>query len=335
MSMDFGKVARRRLSLATVPRESDQVDRLIDNSRQMIRLDRIVDNASNPRTSMDDAALRELAASIAEHGLLQAPVVRRHPEQPDHYLVVLGARRVAAHRLLGREEVEVIVRRLDDQQSFLALCVENLQRVALTGQEELDLVGVLIETLGSQEAAAQALAKSPTWISKRKRVLTTPVLASAVAAGEITLDHAYDVLTRAHGIQGVQAHLAWIRAGVQSQEETRETGRSQRRKQRVIDPLPEEVSDRNLVGLANSPLPRERDDSLRGGVIQSEDLVPEAVSDRNSPGAAEEVARVIALDELAIIRLERSRGAFARRDEVLAALRADVEQIVQAGRSSL
>jgi len=158
----------------------------------------------------------------------------------------------------------------------------------------LDLVGVLVETLGSQEAAAQALAKSPTWVSKRKRVLASPALASAVAAGEITLDHAYDVLTHARGTQGIQTHLARVRAGAESQDETRNTGRSLRRERPKVEPLPEEVSARNL-----------------------------AEPDRQT-------ARLIALDELAIIRLERARGAHAQRDEVLAALRADIERIVQA-----
>ena len=337
MTMDFGKVARRRLSLATVPRESDQVDRFIDNSRQMIRLDRIIDNAHNPRTSMDEESLKELAASIAEHGLLQAPVVRRHPERPDHYLIVLGARRVAAHRLLGREEIEVIVRRLDDQQAFLASCVENLQRVALSGQEELDLVGVLVETLGSQEAAAQALAKSPTWVSKRKRVLASPALASAVAAGEITLDHAYDVLTHAHGTQGIQTHLARVRAGAESQEETRNTGRLLRRERPKVEPLPEEVSARNSASLTDS-LPLGKTEKLHHGAVaprdtnQLEQLSPEEVSARNFAEPDRQTARLIALDELAIIRLERARGAHAQRDEVLAALRADIERIVQQDR---
>lgn len=337
MSIDFGKAARRRLSLATVPRESDQVDRMIDNSRQMIRLDHIIENARNPRTSVDEESLKELAASIAEHGLLQAPVVRRHPERPDHYLIVLGARRIAAHRLLGREEIEVIVRRLDDQQAFLASCVENLQRVALSGQEELDLVGVIVETLGSQEAAAQALAKSPTWVSKRKRVLASPALASAVAGGEITLDHAYDVLTHAHGAQGIQRHLARVRAGEQSQAKTRSIGRSRRREGPVAGHSPEEVSGRNSTSLTGDFTLGETGRVLSDLMTPHnargpEQLLPEEVSARNSTEPDGQTSSMIALDDLAIIRLERRRGAHAQRDEVLAALQADMERIVQQDR---
>jgi ParB family chromosome partitioning protein len=160
--MKFGKASNRRLALAAVPRESSAADRLLDNSRQMVPLALIDDNPRNPRTRMDEESVGELAASIAEHGLLQAPVVRRHPDDPGRYMVVLGSRRVAAHRLLGRDEIEVIVRRLDDRQAFLASCVENVQRVELSPREEMDMIGVLVDELGSQEAAARALGKSPT-----------------------------------------------------------------------------------------------------------------------------------------------------------------------------
>lgn len=221
MSMHFGKAAGRRLALAEVPRESGAADRLLDNSRQMLRLDLIDDMPRNPRTAMDAAALRELAESIAEHGLLQAPVVRRNPDDPDRYLTVLGARRIAAHRLLGREEIEVIVRRLDDRHAFLASCVENVQRVQLTAREELDLIGVLVDELGSQDAAARALGKSKSWLSKRKRLLERPALAAAVERGDLSIDHAYDVLTRSRDEGEAIEHLERVRAGVQTQTRTR------------------------------------------------------------------------------------------------------------------
>ena len=136
-------------------------------------------------------------------------------------MVVLGARRVAAHRLLGREEVEVIVRRLDDHQAFLASCVENVQRVELSPREEMDMIGVLVDELGSQEAAARALGKSPTWLSKRKRVLSAPALAAAVERGEISLDHAYDVITRSPDEETALTQLEQVRIGGQSQGMTR------------------------------------------------------------------------------------------------------------------
>jgi hypothetical protein len=127
-----------------------------------------------------------------------------------------------AARARHREKIEVIVRRLEDDRAFLAYCVENVQRVALSPREELDMIGVLTDTLGSQGAAARALGKSPTWISKRKRVLATPALAAVVEGGEISLADAYDIATRAADEAAMLTQLERTRAGEQSQEATRD-----------------------------------------------------------------------------------------------------------------
>jgi len=227
-TMKFGKAAKNRLNLSAVPRESGAVDRLLDNSRQIVRLDLIDDNPRNPRAERDDAELRELAESIAEHGLLQAPVVRRHPEDPDRYMVVMGARRVAAHRLLGRDEIEVIVRRFDDQQAFLVSCVENLQRVQLSPREEMDLIGVLSDELGSGDAVARALGKSKAWVSKRRRIVNSPAFAAAVERGEIAMEHAYDVLAGSMSDEEAVARLERVRGGSETRAQTRGTKRGTR-----------------------------------------------------------------------------------------------------------
>jgi ParB/RepB/Spo0J family partition protein len=323
--MKFSKAASRRLNLASVPRESGQVDRLLDNSRQMMRLDLIDDNPRNPRLHPDDESLHELAQSIAEHGLLQAPVVRRHPENPDRYMVVLGARRVEAHRLLGREEIEVIVRRLDDRQAFLASCVENVQRVDLSPREEMDMIGVLIDELGSQDAVARALGKSPTWLTKRKRVLAVPALAAAVEHAEISLDHAYDVLTRAPDEDAVLAQVARVRAGLQTQGQTRDTSPLRRRTAaRRVQPGGAAVSDRNSPASDRNPSGRDQADS---GASQ-----PGAVSERNSqiqddPEAGHTDGTMVVLKELQTVRLLRPGHAHAPRDVVLSALHADLQAL--------
>jgi len=318
MSMKFTKASNRRLALAAVPRESGASDRLLDNSRQMIRLDLIDDNPRNPRGHLDEDSLRELAASIADHGLLQAPVVRRHPENPDRYMVVLGARRVAAHRLIGREEVEAIVRRLDDHRAFLASCVENVQRVELSPREEMDMIGVLIDELGSQEAAAHALGKSATWLSKRKRVLGIPAVAAAVERGEISLDHAYDVITRSRDEGTTLEHLERVRTGGQNQGTTRSVLTPRPRQVMHDMPLPASptpVSDRNHHDRQlPDPLPRDSTVSARNREV----FMP-PVHDR-APNGEETVV----LDTLATIQLARDGERRATRQMVICALRADL-----------
>lgn len=331
MTMNFNKVSSRRLALAAVPRESGAADRLLDNSRQMIRLDLIDDNPRNPRSYVDEATLRDLAVSIAEHGLLQAPVVRRHPEDPDRYMVVLGARRVAAHRLLGREEIEAIVRRLDDQQAFLASCVENVQRVELSPREEMDIIGVLVDELGSQEVAARALGKSPTWLSKRKRVLGAPAVAAAVERGEISLDHAYDVITRSPDEATALAQMERIRAGSQNQGMTRGTlTPRQRRVARIALSTPPldtdiqrtaheewKVSDRNLDSR------RTVESSPTTVMISGRNRLVAVPPNDHMLAEADSVA----LDTLATVQLMRDGTRHTARQIVLRALRADLAML--------
>ena len=291
MTMKFGKAAKNRLTLSAVPRESGAVDRLLDNSRQVVRLDLIDDNPRNPRVDKDPAELRELAESITEHGLLQAPVVRRHPEDPDRYMVVMGARRVAAHRLLGRDEIEVIVRRFDDQQAFLVSCVENLQRVQLSPREEMDLIGVLSDELGSGDAVARALGKSKAWVSKRRRIVGSPAFAAAVERGEIAIEHAYDVLAGSPSEAAAIAALERVRGGA----ETRAQTRTAKRGGRAIDPTP------TTALVAGAPHPRGSEEV---------DRLDEPVDPRT----------------LAIARLVR-KGAKVPRAIVLEALHKDLQTI--------
>ena len=349
--MKFGKASTRRLALAAVPRESSAADRLLDNSRQMVPLALIDDNPRNPRTRIDQESVDELAASIAEHGLLQAPVVRRHPDDPARYMVVLGSRRIAAHRLLGRDEIEVIVRRLDDQQAFLASCVENVQRVELSPREEMDMIGVLVDELGSQEAAARALGKSPTWLSKRKRVLAVPAMAAAVERGEISLDHAYDLIARSPDEAVALAHLERVRAGRQNQGATRDALAPRQRpapttatnsappshsapalSQRVptVDPVSGRNPDARHPGTPDQTPPSRAAASRRSVVSVAPREVP--ISDRNRAverptpeGDASD--DLVELEALRIVRLARAEAGRAARRAVLSALRADLASL--------
>lgn len=269
-------------------------------------------------------------------------MVRRSAADPSRYVVVLGARRIAAHRLLGRDEVEVIVRRLDDHQAFLASCVENVQRVELSPREEMDMIGVLIDELGSQEAVARALGKSPTWLSKRKRVLATPLLAAAVERDEISLDHAYDILSRSPDEPTALAQLERVRQGNQNQGVTRgtlttrgrrvssESGAISDRNRRgdreqvvIADPALPEVSNRNTIAQET-----QRDFPSLGAS-------PKPVSDRNQPSplVQEDGAETEMVDvgSLVTVRLLTEGTPTAPRKAVLDALHADLRRFGENG----
>lgn len=331
-SMKFGKAAKSRLNLAAVPRESSAVDRLLDNSRQVVRLDLIDDNPRNPRVEKNDAELRELAESIVEHGLLQAPVVRRHPENPDRYMVVMGARRVAAHRLLGRDEIEVIVRRFDDQQAFLVSCVENLQRVQLTPREEMDLIGVLSDELGSGDAVARALGKSKAWVSKRRRIVNSPAFAAAVERGEIAVEHAYDVLAGAKSEEDALARLARVRDAAESRDQTRTSKRNQRASSRGKGQT-EGQGERPPAQLSEAPDTSTSTVSRRNSTATNSAIdARERRALRDAPPSAAELEMIDTLDEalLGTSKARPSSGASA--DDLIDPSALTIAQLVRDGK---
>lgn len=102
-----------------------------------IKLSEIATSPLNPRKTFDDAAIKELADSIAQNGLLQAITLRKKKgENGTKYEIVCGECRYRAHLLLGVETIEAIVKDLDDKQAFACMVIENLQRKDIDPLEE-------------------------------------------------------------------------------------------------------------------------------------------------------------------------------------------------------
>lgn len=187
------KIRSQPLKPVPVQRETGDVLNHTDRiQRRTVDLDHIRLNPRNPRQAMDEAQLKELADSIEVHGCLQPPLVRTLPGTDGYYEVVAGSRRVAAHALLKRETVDVLITHMPDEEAFLASAVENLQRVDLTPREQLDLVSYLLNH-HSARAIAHQLGKSEAWVSRRKHILASPLLTAAITAGSLSLDRAYDL----------------------------------------------------------------------------------------------------------------------------------------------
>lgn len=101
---------------------------------QEIRLDEIDDNPHQTRRFFDEDSLRELAASIKESGLAQPIVVR--PSENGRYVLVLGERRCRASKMIKKETITAIVRRVNEQQAAELTVIENLQRQDLNCMEQ-------------------------------------------------------------------------------------------------------------------------------------------------------------------------------------------------------
>ena len=104
---------------------------------QDIPLNRIQESKTNPRRTLDEAKLAELAANIRQHGVLQPVLVRPSPNGEDgFYELVAGARRYRASKLARRETIPVTIRELTDAQCLELQLIENLQRENLNPVEE-------------------------------------------------------------------------------------------------------------------------------------------------------------------------------------------------------
>ncbi len=104
-----------------------------------------------PRERFSEQALRELAASIKQQGLLQPLIVRPKPTDqigpPDQYEIVAGERRWRAAKLAGLETVPCLVRELSDPQVRVIALIENLHREDLNPLERGRALRDLKETL--------------------------------------------------------------------------------------------------------------------------------------------------------------------------------------------
>jgi ParB family chromosome partitioning protein len=136
-----------------------------------LRLELVQTNPNQPRKTIEPESLRELAASIERHGLLQ-PVTVQRLSQGDEYLLVAGERRFRAFQLLGREAIPAILAAGDPDE--LAL-IENLQREELKPLEEAAAIARLMELHGyTQEQLAKVLGKHQSAVSMTLRLNDLP-----------------------------------------------------------------------------------------------------------------------------------------------------------------
>ena len=147
-----------------------------------------------PRQKMEAGALKELADSIREQGVMQPLLVRLI--SVGKYEIIAGERRFRAASLAGLLEVPVLVSGADDRAAAAMALIENMQREDLNPLEESQGLAKLIEEFGfTHEQAAKAVGKSRSAITNLLRLsqLAKPVQAMLLA-GDIDMGHARALL---------------------------------------------------------------------------------------------------------------------------------------------
>ncbi len=162
---------------------------------EALPLREIEPDPNQPRKTFEETALAELAASIAEHGLLQ-PIAVRPNTLGSGYIIIAGERRWRACRMAGLAEVPVVVKVVSDQQAMELALIENLQREDLDAVEEAVGIQELMNRCSlTQEAAAARLGKSRSAVANTLRILRLPQDAlDLLKGGFITTGHAKVIL---------------------------------------------------------------------------------------------------------------------------------------------
>ena len=152
-------------------------------------------NPHQPRVSFKEDELQNLADSIRVHGILQPLVVT---QVGTRYELIAGERRLRAAKLVGLDEVPVIVRSFDEQQKLELALIENIQRAELNPIELatayrklMDQFGLTYEQMGKRVGG-----RDRSTIANTVRLLGLPLEAKrAVVDGLITEGLARVILT--------------------------------------------------------------------------------------------------------------------------------------------
>ena len=160
----------------------------------VLPISEIEPNRSQPRHDFNEESLRELADSIAAHGVLQPLLVRPMPE--GGYQLVAGERRWRASRMAGLFEVPVVIREMTDSDMMQISMIENLQRENLNPVEEAMGYRILINEYGlTQEEISRSVGKSRPVIANALRILSLPSeIIEMVRSGDISAGHARALL---------------------------------------------------------------------------------------------------------------------------------------------
>ncbi len=145
-------------------------------------------NPFQPRSAVEPARLRELAASIRESGMVQPILVRRRGER---YQIIAGERRWRAAQEIGLPSVPVTVREVPDDRLLELALVENIQRQELTPLEEAQAFHRLHDEFHlTQEEIARRVGRDRSTVANTVRLLRLPrELRDLVARGALDAGH--------------------------------------------------------------------------------------------------------------------------------------------------
>jgi ParB family chromosome partitioning protein len=161
---------------------------------RLVPIDRIEANPEQPRLSIDEVTLAELAASVREHGVLQPVLVR--PLPGGRYQLIAGERRWRAAAMADLRTIPAMIEDIDDDTALEIAIIENLQREDLSPLDEAIMYERMTQDHGySVRKLAQKLGKDKGYVENRLRLADAPPeIKQLVSLRKDTLSHAYELL---------------------------------------------------------------------------------------------------------------------------------------------
>jgi ParB family chromosome partitioning protein len=164
-----------------------------------VPLELIASNPHQPRRGFNEDKLKELAASIQEHGVIQPLVLSAQDPVADSdqkYALIAGERRLRAAKLAGLSTVPAILREADSQDHLLVALIENVQRADLNPLETATAYQSLSVEFGlSHKEISKQMSKSRTAVTNTLRLLDLPdVVQQALRKDQISMGHARALL---------------------------------------------------------------------------------------------------------------------------------------------
>lgn len=169
----------------------DKNDVVSDNNPDTTEIDisLIDNNKDQPRKNFDPTALKELAESIKNYGVIQPILVS---PKGNRYVIVAGERRFRASKLAGLKKIPAVVRGYTKQEIQEISLLENIQREDLNPIETAKAMKELLDNYNwTQDVLADRLGKSRPVVANYVRLLSLcPEVIEMIESGKLSAGHA-------------------------------------------------------------------------------------------------------------------------------------------------
>ena len=184
-------------------KESDLKDVPLDEETlRLIPVEWIQPGRFQPRRQFDTDKLKELAASIRLHGIMQPILVRQI--ETKRFELIAGERRWRASQLAGLGQLPCLVKAVEPKNQLALGLIENIQRENLNPLEEALALSRLVEEFSlTHQEVGEAVGKSRTAVSNALRLSKLGgIAADMLLAGQLEMGHARALLTLEPEAQG-------------------------------------------------------------------------------------------------------------------------------------